>query len=244
MTRCLSIAILSLGIALSACQRLENVGQKPGFTAAAGSDEQFALRAAPFPDSTRPKTAVARSSLWRLGPHSLLGEQRAKARGDIVTVLIKIDDKAAISNSSSRSRSGSEKMSIPSLLGIPQRLNAHLPAGATMDPAVSTDSTSASAGNGAVKRSEKLTLRIAATVTDVLPNGILKIEGRQEVRVNFELRELLVSGYVRPADISRQNQITYDKIAQAHISYGGRGQISDVQQPRYGQQIADIVLPF
>ena len=81
-------------------------------------------------------------------------------------------------------------------------------------------------------------------MTQVLQNGVMRIEGSQEVRVNFEMRELIVSGYVRPEDISRQNEITYDKIASARISYGGRGQITDVQQPRYGQQIADILLPF
>jgi len=85
---------------------------------------------------------------------------------------------------------------------------------------------------------------VAATIVDVLPNGVLEIQGRQEVRVNFELRELIVTGYVRPADISRQNEITYDKIASARISYGGRGQISDMQQPRYGQQVAETILPF
>ena len=95
-----------------------------------------------------------------------------------------------------------------------------------------------------MQRREKLTLRIAATVVEVLQNGVLRVQGSQEVRVNFELRELLVSGYVRPEDITRQNEITYDKIASARISYGGRGQITDVQQPRYGQQIADIILPF
>ena len=89
-----------------------------------------------------------------------------------------------------------------------------------------------------------MTLRVAATVTDVLANGTLRIEGTQEVRVNHEIRELVVTGYVRPVDVSRQNEITYDRIAGARISYGGRGQISDMQQPRYGQQIADIILPF
>ena len=113
-----------------------------------------------------------------------------------------------------------------------------------MANAVSTTSKSGSSGDGSVSRNEKLTLRVAATVVEKLPNGVLRIEGSQEVRVNFEIRELLVSGYVRPADISRKNEITYDKIASARISYGGRGQITDVQQPRYGQQIADIILPF
>lgn len=113
-----------------------------------------------------------------------------------------------------------------------------------MSDAVSIDSSSQSRGQGSVRRTEKLTLRVAATVVDVLPNGILAISGSQEVRVNFEMRELLVTGFVRPADISRQNEITSDKIASARVSYGGRGQISDMQQPRIGQQILDAVLPF
>jgi flagellar L-ring protein precursor FlgH len=158
--------------------------------------------------------------------------------------VIEIDDKAEISNSSNRARSGSENLSVPSLFGIPQRVDQSLPEGATLSEAVSLNSSSASSGNGSVSRNEKLTLRVAATVVDVLPNGVLSIQGTQEVRVNFELRELLVSGFVRPKDITRQNEITYDKIASARVSYGGRGQISDMQQPRYGQQIADIILPF
>ena len=110
--------------------------------------------------------------------------------------------------------------------------------------AVSSTSESQSAGDGSIRRNEKLTLRIAATVVEKMQNGVLRIQGTQEVRVNFELRELVVTGFVRPGDISRQNEITYDKIAAARISYGGRGQITDMQQPRYGQQIADIILPF
>ena len=106
------------------------------------------------------------------------------------------------------------------------------------------ESDSTSKGKGSVKRKEKLTLRIAATIVDVLPNGILSIIGSQELRVNFEMRELSVAGYVRPQDISRLNEITYDKIASARVSYGGRGQISDAQQPRYGQQVLDAILPF
>ena len=113
-----------------------------------------------------------------------------------------------------------------------------------MATAYESKSSSTFKGAGSVSRKEKLTLRIAATVVEELPNGVLRVEGQQEVRVNFEMRELIVTGYVRPSDVSRQNEITYDKIAGARIAYGGRGQITDMQQPTYGQQVADIVMPF
>jgi flagellar L-ring protein precursor FlgH len=135
-------------------------------------------------------------------------------------------------------------MGMPSLFGVSQRLNESLPEGASMAEAVNTTGASSYEGGGNISRNEKLTLRVAATVVEELANGVLRIEGQQEVRVNYELRELIISGYVRPIDISRQNEITYDKIAGARVSYGGRGQITDVQQPRYGQQVADILLPF
>jgi flagellar L-ring protein precursor FlgH len=158
--------------------------------------------------------------------------------------LIEIDDQANISNSSNRARSGSENLGIGSLVGIPQILQNKLPGDASFDDLASVDSSSSSSGNGSVQRNEQIALKIAATVVDVLPNGHLVVQGTQEVRVNFELRDLQVAGIVRPEDISRQNTITYDKIAGARVSYGGRGQITDVQQPRYGQQVTDILLPF
>ncbi|HEX9857843.1 MAG TPA: flagellar basal body L-ring protein FlgH [Paracoccaceae bacterium] len=229
---------------VAACGRLEEVGKAPAFSPLEGSYQHHAMYSNPLPEDARPDGATDASSLWTGGRASLFGDRRAGRRGDILTVVIEIDDKAEISNSSGRSRSGSESMGIPSLFGIPQRLNEKLPEGASMAEAVNTSSASSYAGDGSVARNEKLTLRVAATVVDELPNGVLRIEGQQEVRVNFELRELIVSGYVRPADISRQNEITYDKIAGARVAYGGRGQITDVQQPRYGQQVADILLPF
>ena len=197
-----------------------------------------------LPDEVARASAPAPASLWSGGRGSLLGDRRAEQRGDILTVVIEIDDKAEISNSTGRSRSGSESMRIPSLVGIPQRIDRVLPTGANLANAVSTDSASSFQGDGSVSRNEKLTLRVAATVVERLPNGVLRVQGSQEVRVNFEVRELIVQGFIRPEDISRQNEITYDKIAGARISYGGRGQITDVQQPRYGQQVADILLPF
>ena len=190
------------------------------------------------------KRLVDRASLWSGTRNSLLGDRRAVKRGDILTVVIEIDERAEISNQTDRSRSGSENLSVPGLIGIPQRLDETLPEGASSSELVSINSSSNSSGDGSVKRNEKLTLRVAATIVDVLPNGVLSIKGSQELRVNFELRELLVTGYVRPADISRLNEITYDKIASARVSYGGRGQITDVQQPRGGQQVLDVILPF
>ena len=133
---------------------------------------------------------------------------------------------------------------MPDLFGVPQVLDRELPEGASLGNAVDLDSRSDFSGDGTIRRKERLALRVAATVIEVQPNGVLRIEGTQEVRVNNEVRVLLVTGFVRPEDVTRQNEITYDKIASARISYGGRGQITDVQQPRYGQQVADIVLPF
>jgi len=229
---------------LPACAKLGEVGKAPSFTPIEGSYQHDALYSKTLPKYSDPNIPTEASSLWTAGTGSLFGDRRASNRGDIMTVVIQINDKAEISNSTGRSRTGSQTMAVPSLLGIPQQIDKHLPTGASMAAAVSTDSASTFAGNGSVQRNEKLTLRVAATVVEKLPNGVLRIEGQQEVRVNFELRELKVTGYVRPTDISRQNEITYDRIAGARISYGGRGQITDVQQPSYGQQISDILLPF
>ncbi len=237
-------AAMFLLVLLPACAQLSQVGRAPAFTPDAGSNAQYALHSTPMPQVAGPSAPTDASSLWAAGSESLLGDRRAARRGDILTVVIRIDDSARLSNSSGRSRSGKQSMGIPQLFGIPQRLDPHLPEGASMAEAVATSSSSTFSGSGDIARSEKLTLRLAATVIDELPNGTLQIEGRQEVRVNQELRELVVTGYVRPADISRQNEVSYDRIAQAQISYGGRGRISEVQQPRYGQQAADVLLPF
>lgn len=237
------VLVLSL-MMLSACGRLSQVGKAPEFTPLEGSYQHHAMYSNPLPENAPLTGPTDASSLWTAGKSSLFADRRAMRRGDILTVVIEINDSAEMKNSSGRSRTGSEKMGVPDLFGLPQSANAGLPDGASLDTAVATSGSSSYKGDGSTKRNEKLTLRVAATVVEELPNGVLRIEGQQDVRVNFELRELIVSGYVRPIDITRQNEITYDKIAGAQISYGGRGQITDVQQPRYGQQVADILLPF
>ncbi len=246
----LVITLACIG-AVSACGRLEQVGRAPAMSDVGGPIQPVPYAVAParaalaVPQPAAIRQGNARASLWNSGPTSLFGDRRASQKGDILTVMIEIDDQAQIQNSTARSRSGSESVGVPNLIGIPQILDrAILPEGASSANLADLNSSSSSAGDGSVRRNEKITLRVAATVVDVLPNGHLVVQGNQEVRVNFELRDLQVAGIVRPEDISRQNQITYDKIAGARISYGGRGQITDVQQPRLGQQVVDILLPF
>jgi len=185
------------------------------------------------------------NSLWRQGARAFFKDQRAARVGDILTVVININDQATFDNETERTRENTEDSDVTNLFGLESQLEKRLLPEA-FDPAsaLSLGSTSKSKGVGKVDRSEELSLTVAAIVTQVLPNGNLVIQGRQEVRVNFEVRELLIAGVVRPEDITATNQIQHTQIAEARISYGGRGQLTDVQQPRYGQQVLDILFPF
>lgn len=185
--------------------------------------------------------ASAPNSLWRAGATSFFGDQRAKQVGDILTINIEIADSAQVNNSTQRSRTSAEEAGIQALLGLEGNL---VGAGASVDPAIGFDSTSSSSGNGSVNRQESVSLTVAAVITDRLPNGNLVIGGSQEVRINNELRELLISGVIRPEDIASDNTIPHTKIAEARISYGGRGDISQVQRDRYGKLLYDKVAPF
>ncbi len=229
-------------VALAACGGRQDFARAPVLTPVQDSAELMAMQSPGAPVSMDPSRPVDAASLWSGERQSLLGTRRAETRGDIITVVIEIDDKAEFSGSSDRSRSASGSLGIPNLVGIPQRIEKKI--GAPLDPAIGYDASSTTSGDGSTSRNEKLTLRVAATVTEVLPNGSFAIEGRQELRLNYELRELIVTGIVRPEDISRKNEIAYDRIAAARISYGGRGRIMEVQQPRWGQQVVDTISPF
>lgn len=236
--------LLCLTLFLGACGRVGDIGRPPELTSPRQSEEFTAMTNPPLEIPVTSGRAEAAASLWTGTHSSLLSDRRAAVRGDILTVVIRIDDRAEISNTSGRSRNTRESLGIPDLMGVPQRLSGRMPEGASFDDLVDVNSSSTYRGTGNIARRDRLTLRVAATVVDRLPNGTLQIQGTQEVRVNFELRELTVAGFVRPADIDRNNEIAYDRIAGARISYGGRGQITDVQQPRYGQQLTDIILPY
>ncbi|MDC0739458.1 flagellar basal body L-ring protein FlgH [Cognatishimia sp. SS12] len=202
----------------------------------------------PTQPHSRPKRAEA-SSLWSRGTSSFFDDQRAQAVGDILTVVINIDDDASLKNESERSRSSSQAVQDPSFLGYGGKIASILPGISASDlptggNIVDLGNTSSSGGAGTIKRNEAINLRIAAIILKELPNGNFVIAGRQEVKVNQELRELRVAGIIRPEDISTANTVAYDKIAEARIAYGGRGQLTVVQQPRYGEDFLDVILPY
>lgn len=236
---CLAGAVL-----LAACQPLSDVGRAPDFAPMEPRREHHALYNVPLPDHAERRAPTDGASLWSAGQRSLLGDRRASRPGDILTVVIEINDRAEMSNTTQRGRTGSQGMGAPQFFGIPEAIDRRLPGGLNTAAGVELQGSSSFQGQGTISRNERLTLRVATTIIERLPNGVLRIEGSQEVRVNNELRDLIVTGFIRPEDISRRNDIAYDRIAGARISYGGRGQISQMQQPRYGQQIADIILPF
>lgn len=184
----------------------------------------------------------ASPSLFRTGAGALFQDQRASQVGDILTIKVNIADKADMGNSSSRTRDGSETAGVGSLFGLEKVVKKAV--GVDTASLVDSTSTSKASGAGTTSRSETVNMTMAAVVTGVLPNGNLVIRGRQETRVNFELRELIVTGIVRPQDIARDNSIQHSQVAEARISYGGKGQLTDAQQARWGQQLLDILSPF
>ncbi|MGQ0664515.1 MAG: flagellar basal body L-ring protein FlgH [Pseudomonadota bacterium] len=246
--------VVVMAIGLGACNtmtRLSEVGKRPSLAEIENPADARPQVAFPMPPPAVNDRQA--NSLWRQGARAFFKDQRASQAGDILTVTINIADTATLSNQSVRARTNSERANTTNLLGYEQRLWEHLPGankgsrGATgLDPAnlINLGSTASSDGRGTINRTETITLRIAAVVTQVLPNGNLVVQGSQEVRVNFEVRVLEIAGVIRPQDIRSDNQIPYDRVAEARISYGGRGQVSDVQQPRWGQQIYDIIWPF
>lgn len=238
---------LLLGCSLSACSamdRLENVGNPPQMAPIQNPQLKSGYQPISMPMPAPVNIQKQPNSLWASNRTTFFKDQRAGNIGDILTVLIEIQDKAELDNESERSRNSGESAELPKLLGYENSLGRILPESIDPTNLASLGSTSTSKGSGTIDREEKIEVKLAALVTQILPNGNLVINGSQEVRVNFEKRILQVDGVIRPEDISTNNTIGYDQIAEARIIYGGEGQITDVQQPRYGQQVYDILFPF
>jgi flagellar L-ring protein FlgH len=236
------LAILGVASGCSSIDRLSQIGEQPKLAAIENPTAQPGYKPVQMPMPKPETVSYNANSLWRNGSRAFFKDQRAARVGDLLTVTVNITDKANIANETQRSRTSKEDSGITDFAG--SKLLSGNAAKVLPGRLLTTDSASSTDGKGSVNRQEALQTNVAAVVTQVLPNGNLVVEGKQEIRVNFEIRELIVAGVVRPEDIQSDNTIDSSKIAQARIAYGGRGQITDVQQPRYGQQVMDVLLPF
>ncbi len=237
------LAALPLAGCGSSWDRLGDIGKSPKLSSIDDPTAKPGYKAVALPMPAPTPPAYAPASLWSQGSRAFFKDQRAHRIGDILTVQVVITDKAKIANDTARSRTESETTSVGGLPGA--AIDGLIKkSGATASNLINNSTKTSAEGVGSVDRSEQLQTNVAALVTQILPNGNMVIEGRQEVRVNFEVRELIVAGVVRPEDIGSDNTIESTKIAEARISYGGRGQITDVQQARYGTQFLDVIMPF
>jgi flagellar L-ring protein precursor FlgH len=235
-----TVAVLNNGC--SSIDRLKGIGEQPPLSAMENPTTKPGYKPVQMPMPTPQPVTYNPNSLWRNGSRAFFKDQRAHQVGDILTVKVNINDTAQFANETQRSRTGTEDSGVTNFIGENTITN---PAKAVLPGRLLTaDSNSSSDGKGSINRQEELQTNVAAVVTQMLPNGNLVIEGKQEIRVNFEVRELIVAGVVRPEDIDSDNSIDLPKIAEARVAYGGRGQITDVQQQRYGQQVLDVLLPF
>lgn len=244
----LNLAALALVItALAGCNtvsKLSEVGRDPQLSQIDNPTARPNYRPVNLP-LPMPATAERNpNSLWRAGAKGFFKDARATRVGDIVTVKLDLSDSATWNNKTERDRKDSENANVTALLGLESELTKVLPEG--IDPTAVADfgNTHSTSGDGTIERKETLALTVAAIITQILPNGHLVLLGRQEIRVNAELRELMVTGVVRPEDIDYDNSVTHEKIAEMRVAYGGRGTLSDLQQPRWGTQIWDILFPF
>jgi flagellar L-ring protein precursor FlgH len=234
------LTIASCASGCAGIDRLSHIGEEPKLSSIENPTTQPGYKPVQMPMPKPETVSYNPNSLWRNGSRSFFKDQRAHQIGDLLTVTVNITDQANFANETQRSRSATEDSGITAFLGssllgsksvLPGRL-------------LTADGTSQTDGKGSIVRQETLQTNVAAIVTQVLPNGNLVVEGKQEIRVNYEKRELIVAGIVRPEDIQSDNTIDSSKIAQARIAYGGHGEISDIQQPRYGSQVMDVLLPF
>jgi flagellar L-ring protein precursor FlgH len=228
-------AVIAASALLAGCssQTVKDIGRAPAMSPI-GAGLQFTRTSEMAMYPKQPKETATGYSLWNDSKAALFKDSRALKIGDILTVTIAIDDSATFDNTTDRSRTNdySATAGVTGVMGL------------NLAPKVTTDTSTSTKGDGSIARKEKLNLQVAVVVTGVLENNNLLISGSQEVRVNQELRVLNLAGIVRPQDVDADNKISYEKIAEARISYGGRGRLSEVQNAPVGQQLVDIFTPF
>jgi flagellar L-ring protein precursor FlgH len=233
------ITLALLGSALAGCSavdRIESIGAAPKLAPVGNPADQQIVAAIPQPP---PITHVG-NSLWQSGAHSFFHDPRATHVGDVITVNVSISDTAKLSNTTTSSRTNSDDAGLTNFFGLENAL----PKSISPSSLVKMGSNNSNVGAGGINRSEAINMTLAALVAQVLPNGNLVIAGHQQVLVNNEMRDMQVSGIVRTEDITAQNTVDLAQIAEARINYGGKGTVSNVQQPRYGSQLFDILMPW
>jgi flagellar L-ring protein precursor FlgH len=228
----------------NAFSRMSQIGEAPPLTTIQDPKTQPGYQPVSLPMPAPITGERQPNSLWKAGSRAFFKDQRAAQIGDILTVLVSFDDKAQLNNETQTQRTTAEQDSMPHVMGLETQLTKILPPGYNATNLVNVTGSTNNDGKALINREEKITLEVAALVTQVLPNGNLVVQGHQEIRVNYEVRDLQITGVLRPQDISSTNAVTLDKLAEARVSYGGRGQLTNDQQPRYGQQLLDIVAPF
>ena len=242
-------AVLLMSSVLSGCSvwsRLQEMGREPEMTPIINPLEAQNYQPVSMP--TPPKYSdqyAGVNSLWKKGSSGFFQDQRASKVGDIITVNISARDTATMENKTEQTRdTNKDTVNVNDFAGYEKYAKDYLPDGVDVTNLFDVNSNHEVTGEGKIDRSEKINMTMAAVVTQVLPNDNLVIEGTQEIRVNYELRQLSVRGVIRRADISSDNTIESSKIAELRVSYGGKGTVSDMQQPRYGRQLIDILSPF
>src|SRR3984885_871851 len=235
-----SVAVVSPGGASLA--PLKKIGEQPPLSPMNNPTTEPGYKPVQMPMPTAQPATYNPNSLWRNGSRALFNDQRAHQIGDILTVKVNINDTAQFQDQTQLSRTTTEDSGITNFIGANTINNPSKPV--LPGRILTADSNSQSNGNGSINRQDQLLTNVAAVVTQVLPNGNMVIEGNQEIRLNSEMRELLVAGVVRPEDIESDNTIDLPKIAAARVAYGGKGTISNIQQPPWGQQALDVLLPF
>ena len=245
------VSLCLVSTSLSGCERtltkLERVGEQPPLAKIENPQVKpdYKPMTWPMPETPPPSKQYA-NSLWQPGSRAFFRDQRAARVGDIVKVTINVNDQAVVNNETEGKRQSTDKATMTQVFGLQQKLLNFLPNGKGGDPSSVLD-TSGSLGNkgtGKVTRKDQIKTQVAAIVMQVLANGNLVIEGKQEVRINFDIREVSIAGVVRPQDILADNTIDSTQIAEARIVYGGRGQLMEMQQPRWGEQVLEEVSPF
>jgi len=242
---CTLFLVMNLASGCNLLSRLSEVGAEPKMSNIENPVEKKDYQPISMP---MPEPIIASpnsNSLWRQGSRGFFKDQRASSIGDIITVKVKIKDTASLENKSEQKRgNNSDTVKVNSLAGLETKFDEFLPDSVNPANLIDLSSSRSMVGDGTIDREEEIVVTIAAVITQILPNGNLVIKGTQEVRVNYELRELVINGIIRRADIKSDNTIESSKIAELRVAYGGRGTISDVQQPRYGSQVLDVFMPF